>query len=112
MKKVFFVLAVGALCTLGSCTSDCVDCSGVSAYFSPTPSPDEVGCEFESAVLVEFELCEDDYGGWIEEDDDTLSALLPLREDILRGDYILAPTMRGEPRREGRWRAIVRWGIS
>jgi hypothetical protein len=38
-------------------------------------------------ALLQFEFCEDDYSGWIEEDDDTLSALLPLREDILQGDY-------------------------
>jgi hypothetical protein len=38
-------------------------------------------------VLVEFELCEDDYSEWIDESNDTLSALLPLREDILNGDY-------------------------
>jgi hypothetical protein len=38
-------------------------------------------------VLLEFELCEDDYSEWIDEKDDTLSDLLPLREDILRGDY-------------------------
>ncbi len=38
-------------------------------------------------ALLEFQFCEDDYSGWIEEDDDTLSALLPLREDILQGDY-------------------------
>lgn len=38
-------------------------------------------------VLVEFEYCDDDSSEWIDESDDTLSALLPLREDILNGDY-------------------------
>ena len=38
-------------------------------------------------VLVEFEYCDEDYAEWIDESDDTLSALLPLREDILNGDY-------------------------
>jgi hypothetical protein len=38
-------------------------------------------------ALLEFQFGEDEYSGWIEEDDDTLSGLLSLREDILQGDY-------------------------
>jgi hypothetical protein len=38
-------------------------------------------------ALLEFQFCEDEYSGWIDEEDDTLSGLLSLREDILQGDY-------------------------
>jgi hypothetical protein len=38
-------------------------------------------------ALLEFQFGGDDYSGWIEDDDDTLSGLLSLREDILQGDY-------------------------
>jgi Skp family chaperone for outer membrane proteins len=38
-------------------------------------------------ALLEFQFCEDEYSGWIDEADDTLSGLLSLREDILQGDY-------------------------
>jgi hypothetical protein len=38
-------------------------------------------------ALLEFQFCEDEYLGWIDEADDTLSGLLSLREDILQGDY-------------------------
>jgi hypothetical protein len=38
-------------------------------------------------ALLEFQFGEDDYSGWIDEEDDTLSGLLSLREDILQGDY-------------------------
>jgi hypothetical protein len=38
-------------------------------------------------ALLEIQLCEEESSTWIDEDDDTLSALLPLREDILQGDY-------------------------
>ncbi len=39
-------------------------------------------------VLISIEYGTEDGGGeWIDEDDDSLSDVLPLREDILRGDY-------------------------
>lgn len=38
-------------------------------------------------ALLEFQFCEDESSSWIDEEDDTLSGLLSLREDILQGDY-------------------------
>ncbi len=59
-----------------------IDASSVTGYTT--------GIEItrrDDYVLVEFEYCDDDYSEWVDESDDTLSALLPLREDILNGDY-------------------------
>ncbi|MEM6836087.1 MAG: hypothetical protein AAF609_04455 [Cyanobacteria bacterium P01_C01_bin.120] len=38
-------------------------------------------------VLLNIEIHEEEGGGWIEEDNNWLSALIPLRQDILQGDY-------------------------
>lgn len=41
----------------------------------------------EQYVILNIEIHEEEGGGWIEEQNDWLSALLPLRQAILEGDY-------------------------
>ena len=38
-------------------------------------------------VTISIEYCDDNSGDWIEDDDNSLDDFLPLRDDILRGDY-------------------------
>ena len=38
-------------------------------------------------ALVNIEYCDDDSSSWIDEEDNSLDDFLPLRDDILRGDY-------------------------
>jgi hypothetical protein len=69
-----------------------VDYKALSAFDidASTATGYETGIAISSRgdyALLEIQLCEEESSSWIDEDDDTLSALLPLREDILQGDY-------------------------